>query len=62
MTVYIAANYTQDINVAQVAEVAGMHPNSTMRLFSPNLRLDRARIPDDAPYLVGTATPFRPAS
>lgn len=33
MTVYIAANYTQDINVAQVAEVAGMHPNSAMRLF-----------------------------
>lgn len=33
MTVYIAANYTQDIDVAQVAEVAGMHPNSAMRLF-----------------------------
>lgn len=58
MTVYIAANYTHDIDVAQVAEVAGMHPNSTMRLFSPNLRLDRARIPDDAPYLARTAPPF----
>ena len=33
MTVYIAANYTQDIDVARVAEVAGMHPNSAMRLF-----------------------------
>ena len=33
MTVFIAGNYTRDIDVAAVADAAGMHPNSAMRLF-----------------------------
>jgi len=33
MTVFIAGNYTRDIDVADVAAAAGMHPNSAMRLF-----------------------------
>lgn len=33
MTVFIAANYTRDIDVTTVAGAAGMHPNSAMRLF-----------------------------
>jgi len=33
MTVFIAGNYTRDIDVADVATAAGMHPNSAMRLF-----------------------------
>ena len=33
MTVFIAGNYTRDIDVTAVAEAAGMHPNSAMRLF-----------------------------
>lgn len=33
MTVYIAANYTRDIAIADIAAAAGMHPNSAMRLF-----------------------------
>lgn len=33
MTVFIAGNYTRDIDVAEVAAAAGMHPNSAMRLF-----------------------------
>lgn len=33
MTVFIAGNYTRDIDVADVAAAARMHPNSAMRLF-----------------------------
>jgi AraC-like DNA-binding protein len=33
MTVFIAGNYTRAIEVADVARVAGLHPNSAMRLF-----------------------------
>jgi len=33
MTVFIAGNYTRDINVADVAAAADMHPSSAMRLF-----------------------------
>lgn len=33
MTVFIAGNYTRGIDVTAVAEAAGLHPNSAMRLF-----------------------------
>lgn len=33
MTIFIAGNYTRDIDVAAVADAAGLHPNSAMRLF-----------------------------
>lgn len=33
MAVSIAGNYTRDINVSDVAAVAGMQPNSALRLF-----------------------------
>lgn len=33
MTVFIAGNYTRDIDVADVAAAADMHPSSAMRLF-----------------------------
>jgi len=33
MTVFIAGNYTRNIDVADVAATAGIHPNSAMRLF-----------------------------
>ncbi len=33
MTVFIAANYTRDVGVAEIAAQAGLHPNSAMRLF-----------------------------
>jgi transcriptional regulator GlxA family with amidase domain len=33
MTVFLAGHYTCAIDVADVAEAAGMHPNSAMRLF-----------------------------
>jgi AraC-like DNA-binding protein len=33
MTVFIAGNYTDDIDVADVAAAADMHPSSAMRLF-----------------------------
>jgi AraC-like DNA-binding protein len=33
MTVFIAGNYTRDIDVTQVAAAAGMHTSSAMRLF-----------------------------
>ncbi len=33
MTVFIAGNYTRDIDVADVAAAAAMHPSSAMRLF-----------------------------
>lgn len=33
MTVFIAGNYTRDIDVTAVAEAVDMHPNSAMRLF-----------------------------
>lgn len=33
MTVFIAGNYTRDIDIAQIAAAAGMHSSSAMRLF-----------------------------
>jgi AraC-like DNA-binding protein len=33
MTVFIAGNYTRNINVADISSSAGLHPNSAMRLF-----------------------------
>lgn len=33
MTVFIAGNYTRDLDVAGIAAEVGMHPNSAMRLF-----------------------------
>jgi transcriptional regulator GlxA family with amidase domain len=39
MTVFIAGNYTCAIDVADVAEAVGMHPNSAMRLFRQNCGL-----------------------
>ncbi len=39
MMVFIAGNYTRDIDVADVAAAAGMHPNSAMRLFRQNCGL-----------------------
>jgi AraC-like DNA-binding protein len=33
MTVFIAGNYTRNINVADISGSAGLHPNSAMRLF-----------------------------
>mgnify|MGYP003326698629 FL=1 len=33
MTVFIAGNYTSDLDVTAISAAAGMHPNSAMRLF-----------------------------
>ena len=33
MTVFIAGNYTNDIDVVQITAAGGMHPNAGMRLF-----------------------------
>jgi transcriptional regulator GlxA family with amidase domain len=33
MTVFIAGNYTRDIDVTQIAAAVGMHTSSAMRLF-----------------------------
>lgn len=33
MAVFVASHYTQSINIADIAEAAGLHPNSAMRLF-----------------------------
>ena len=33
MTAFVAANYTKDIDIADIAASARMHPNSAMRLF-----------------------------
>jgi len=33
MTVFVAGHYTEDIAVADIAQAAGLHPNSAMRLF-----------------------------
>jgi AraC-like DNA-binding protein len=33
MTVFIAGNYTRPLDVSEIAAVAGLHPNSAMRLF-----------------------------
>jgi AraC-like DNA-binding protein len=45
MTVFIAGNYTCDIDVADVAAAAGMHPNSAMRLFRQTCGLTVPNIP-----------------
>jgi AraC-like DNA-binding protein len=36
MVVFIAANYTRDISVSDIAAEVGLHPNSAMRLFRSN--------------------------